>query len=100
MLVSVPELTRSADIKLNTRLQLPPAVAIVSSPQLRRVPTATNRTRAIRGRRLTQASGVAAPPNCVWIGKLNVAATQLDPLDRDGRMLDNPARNGFEFCFC
>jgi hypothetical protein len=43
---------------------------------------------------------VAAPPNCVWIGKLNDAATQLDPLDRDGWMLDNPARNGFEFCFC
>jgi hypothetical protein len=33
-------------------------------------------------------------------GKLNDAATQLDPLDRDGRMLDNLARNSFEFCFC
>jgi hypothetical protein len=33
-------------------------------------------------------------------GKRNEAATQFDPLDRDGRMLDNPARNRFEFCFC
>src|SRR5712664_2764402 len=60
MLVSVPELTRSADIKLNTRLRPPPAVAIVSSPQLRGVPTAIHRTRAIRGRRLPR--GAAAPP--------------------------------------
>jgi hypothetical protein len=30
-------------------------------------------------------------------GKLSDAATQLDPLDRDGRMLDNLA---LEFCFC
>jgi hypothetical protein len=33
-------------------------------------------------------------------GKFDDAATQLDPLDRDGRMLDNLARNSFEFCFC
>jgi hypothetical protein len=38
--------------------------------------------------------------NCGLDGKLNDAATQLDPLDRDGRMLDNLARNSFEFCFC
>src|SRR5450631_2858588 len=38
--------------------------------------------------------------NCGLDGKLNDAATQLDPLDRDGGMLDNLARNGFEFCFC
>jgi hypothetical protein len=31
-------------------------------------------------------------------GKLkNDAATPVDPLDRDGRMLDNLARNSFEF---
>jgi hypothetical protein len=37
-----------------------------------------------------------------WFGRkeLNDAATQLDPLDRDGRMLDNLARNSFEFCLC
>jgi hypothetical protein len=33
-------------------------------------------------------------------GKRNEAATQFDPLDRDGRMLDNLARNSSEFCFC
>ena len=98
MLVSVPELTRSADIKLNARLRLPPAVAIVSSPQLRGVPTAIHRTRAIRGRRLPRGRG--GPAQSCLDGKLNDAATQLDPLDRDSRMLDNPARNGFEFCFC
>jgi hypothetical protein len=32
-------------------------------------------------------------------GKLNDAATRLDPLDRDGRMLDPLARNSFEFIF-
>src|SRR6266436_1213135 len=98
MLVSVPDLTRSADIKLNTRLRLPPAVAIVSSPQLRGLPTAIPSNPRNQGSPLNL-RGVAAPPNCVWIGK-NDAATQLDPLDRDGRMLDNHARNSLEFCFC
>src|SRR6266403_1257282 len=65
MLVSVPELTRSADIKLNTRLRLPPAVAIVSSPQLRGVPTAIHRIRAIRGRHLTQ-EGWRPRPIVLW----------------------------------
>jgi hypothetical protein len=96
--LAVPELTRSADIKLNTRLRLPPAVAIVSSPQLRGVPTAT--TEAARSGVAAYQEGAAAPPNCVWIGKLNDAATQLGSLDRDGLMLDNFARNDFEFCFC
>jgi hypothetical protein len=32
-------------------------------------------------------------------GKLNDAATRLDPLNRDDWMLDNLARNSFEFCF-
>jgi len=32
--------------------------------------------------------------------QFNDAATQLDPLDRDSGMLDNPARDSFEFCFC
>jgi hypothetical protein len=37
-IASGPELTRSADIKLNTRLRLLPAVAIVSSPAVARCP--------------------------------------------------------------
>ena len=32
--------------------------------------------------------------------RINDAATRLDPLDRDGRMLDHFTRNSFEFCFC
>ena len=35
-----------------------------------------------------------------WIDGKNLIITQLDPLDRDGRMLDNLARNSFEFCLC
>jgi hypothetical protein len=42
----------------------------------------------------------SGPAQSCLDGKLNDAATQLDPLDRDGRMLDNLARNSFEFCFC
>jgi len=76
---------------------LPPAVAIVSSPQLRGVPTAIHRT-AQSGVAAYQ-EGTAAPPNRALDRKLNDAATQLDPLDRDSRMLDNPARNSLEFCF-
>jgi hypothetical protein len=95
---AVPELTRSAYIKLNTRLRSPPAVAIVSSPQLRGVPTAIQPNPRDQGSPFNP-RGVAARPS--WFGrKLNDAATQLDPLDRDGWMLDSLARNGFEFCFC
>jgi hypothetical protein len=50
-------------------------------------------TRAIRGRRFARGDGPLD-------GKLNDAATRLDPLDRDGRMLDHFTRNSFEFCFC
>ena len=39
--------------------------------------------------------GAAAPLSRGLDGKLNDAAPQLDPLDRDGRMLDNVARNSF-----
>jgi hypothetical protein len=57
----VPELTRSADIKLNPRISLPRAVIIVSSSQLRGVsPRPSHHDRAIRGRRF--AKGTAAPP--------------------------------------
>ena len=42
----------------------------------------------------------AAPPNRLFGRKGNDTTTQLDPLDRDGRLLDHLARNSFEFCFC
>jgi hypothetical protein len=40
------------------------------------------------------------PANLGLDEKLYDAAPQLDPLDRDGRMLDSVARDSFEFCFC
>jgi hypothetical protein len=92
------KLTRSADIKLNTRLRLPPAVAIVSSPQLRGVPTAIQPNPRNQGSPLTQRGG--GPAHRGLDRKLNDTPTQLDPLDRDGWMLDSLARNSFEFCFC
>src|SRR6202790_3076430 len=57
----VPELTRSADIKLNERISLMRAVTIVSSSQLRgvspRPPTTTARSGVAASRK-----GTAAPP--------------------------------------
>ena len=44
--------------------------------------------------------GDGGPAQSCLDGKLNDAATRLDPLDRDGRMLDHFTRNSFEFCFC
>jgi hypothetical protein len=94
----VPELTSSAGIKLNTRLRLPPAVAIVSSPQLR----------GVHGHPTEPAqSGVAAyqeerRPRPIAFG-LESSMTRRRSLILSiatRRMLDNPARNGFEFCFC
>ena len=64
-----------------------------------RAPQTAMRTRMIRGRRLCPSGGPAPAQSCLdeW---RNDAATQLDPLDRDGRMLGNLARNSFEFYFC
>jgi hypothetical protein len=51
----VPELIRSADIKLNERISLPRAATIVSSSQLRGVsPRPSHHYRAIRGRRFAK----------------------------------------------
>ena len=63
-----------------------------------RAPQTAKRTRMIRGRRLCSA---AAPPSQSCLDEWrNDAATQLDALDRGGRMLGNLARNSFEFYFC
>ena len=74
---------------------------ILSSPQssgLADAASTGHAYRAIRGRCcVIEGSG---PAQSCLDGKLDDAATQLDPLDRDGRMLDNLARNSFEFCFC
>ena len=50
-------LSAAPGIKLNTRLRLPPAVAIVSSPQLRGVPTATQPNPRNQGAPLTKRGG-------------------------------------------
>jgi len=95
ILVAVPEFTRGADINLNTRLRLPRAVAIVSSSQLRGVPKAIPPRPRDQGSLLAKGGGPAQSP--VWMENSNDAAAQLDALDPDGRMLDNLARNSFEF---
>jgi hypothetical protein len=95
ILLAVPEFTRGADINLNTRLRLPRAVAIVSSSQLRGVPKAIPPRPRDQGSLLAKGGGPAQSP--VWMENSNDAAAQLDALDPDGRMLDNLARNSFEF---
>jgi hypothetical protein len=101
-LFAVPELTRSVGIQLNERVSLRRPFEILLSHIVarfgrRRTPTG-HAYRAIRGRCcVIEGSG---PAQSCLDGKLDDAATQLDPLDRDGRMLDNLARNSFEFCFC
>jgi hypothetical protein len=100
-LFAVPELTRSVGIQLNERVSLRRPIEILSSIQSRGLADAAS-SAAMRTARL----GVAAawlgsgPAKSCLDGKLDDAATQLDPLDRDGRMLDSLARNSFEFCFC
>jgi len=95
ILLAVPEFTRGADINLNTRLRLPRAVAIVSSSQLRGGPKAIPPRPRDQGRCLQRA---AAPPNRRFRWKTQMTRRRrLDALDPDGRMLDNLARNSFEF---
>jgi hypothetical protein len=96
--LAVPDLTHTADIKLNDRVSLRRPFEILSSIQSRGLAPVGHVYRAIRGRCCV--IGGSGPAQWCLDGKLNDAATQLDPLDRDGRMLDNPARNSFEFCFC
>ena len=69
---------------------------ILSSIQSRGLADRTCRRRAIRGRRRSLGGGPAQ--SAVSDGNSNDAATQPDPLDRDGRMLDDLTRNSFDFC--
>jgi hypothetical protein len=100
-LFAVPELTRSVGIQLNERVSLRRPIEILSSIQSRGLANAASTGhayRAIRGRCcVIEGSG---PAQSCLDGKLDDAATPLDPLDRDGRMSDSLARNSFEFCFC
>ena len=99
--LAVPELTRHAGIQLNERVSLRRPFEILSSIQscgLADAASSGHAYRAIRGRCcVIEGSG---PAQSCLDGKLNDAATQLDPLDRDGRMLDNLARNNSEFRIC
>src|ERR1700730_3305297 len=100
-LFAVPELTRRVGIQRNERVSLRRPIEILSSIQSRGLANAASTGhayRAIRGRCcVIEGSG---PAQSCLDGKLDDAATPLDPLDRDGRMLDSLARNSFEFCFC
>jgi hypothetical protein len=74
----VPELTRSADIKLNERISLMRAVTIVSSSQLRgvspRPPTTTARSGVAASRK-----GTAAPPIPLPVHRLSRGTDCLSP---------------------
>jgi hypothetical protein len=94
----VPELIRSAYIKLNERVSLQRPFELLTLSESRGlarhyVPPPGHAYRAIRGRRF--ARGRRPRSNRIWMEKPNDAATRLDPLDRDGRMLDHLARNSF-----
>ena len=74
----VPELTRSADIKLNERISLMRAVTIVSSSQLRGVsPRPSHHDRAHQGSPLCE--GAAAPPSPLSIHHLSRGSDCLSP---------------------
>ena len=99
--LAVPELTRSTGIQFNARLSLRRPRELLTLSQscgLADAASSGHAYRAIRGRCcVIEGSG---PAQSCSGGKLNDAATQLDPRDRDGRMLDNLARNSSEFRFC
>jgi hypothetical protein len=100
--LAVPDLTRNAGVQLNERVSLQRPCKLLTLSQSRDLADAAlsggHEYRAIRGRCcVTEA---AAPPDRVWTESSMTRRRRLDPLDRNGRMLDNLARNSFEFCFC